>query len=57
MYGDQSFDAPLPSSMYPHPDLRLRQKGDMRYGFMIDPKDEKDASVGMHEEWEREKWL
>lgn len=54
--GDQCWDAPLPASIYPHPDLRLRKEGDLRSGFVLDPKKETDASVGMHEEWTK-KWL
>ncbi|MFC1624714.1 LIC_10190 family membrane protein [Candidatus Omnitrophota bacterium] len=54
---DKCWDATLPCSIFPHAGLRLRQKNNMRYGFMIDPRDEDDASVGMHEEYEVEKWL
>ena len=54
--GDQLWDAALPCSPYVHPDLRLR-KENMRYGFVINKKSDNDASVGMHEEWIREKWV
>jgi hypothetical protein len=38
--GDQCWDAQLPCSPYMNPDLRLRRKGDIRYGFIVYPKDE-----------------
>lgn len=37
--GNQCWDAPLPCTPYPDVNLRLRQKGNMRYGFIIDPVD------------------
>lgn len=38
--GDQCWDAPLPCTPYMNPDLRLRRKGDMQYGFIISPRDD-----------------
>jgi len=38
-------------SLYTHPNLRLRQKGNIRYGFMVYPRDEQDPAVGMHYSW------
>jgi hypothetical protein len=35
--GDQCWDAPLPSTPYPRPDLRLRTAGDLGSGFVITP--------------------
>ena len=54
--GDQCWEAVLPCTPYPHPRLRLRKTGHMSSGFMIDPYVEKDASVGMHEQWDAKKW-
>jgi len=33
--GNQAWDAALPNTPYPNPDLRLRKKGAFRHGFMI----------------------
>ncbi|MFC2169616.1 LIC_10190 family membrane protein [Acidobacteriota bacterium] len=46
--GDQCWDAPLPCTPYPRPDLRLRRKDDMRSGFIIYPRNESDPNVGIH---------
>jgi len=46
--GDQCWDAPLPCTPYMNPDLRLIEEGNMRYGFMVHPRDEQDPAVGMH---------
>jgi hypothetical protein len=35
--GDQCWDAPLPCTPYPSPDLRLRRPGDLSGGFMLEP--------------------
>jgi len=54
--GDQSWDPPLPFTLYPHPKLRLRGTS-LQDGFMIDPPDPGDPSVGMHEERITKKWI
>jgi hypothetical protein len=35
--GDHCWDAPLPCTPYPSPDLRLRRPGDLSGGFMLEP--------------------
>ena len=38
--GDQCWDAPLPCTQYMNSDLRLRKEDELRYGFLIEPKEE-----------------
>ncbi len=45
---DQCWDAPLPCTPYPHPNLRLRDGKHLGSGFLIEPRDEKDAEVGFN---------
>jgi len=45
---DQCWDAPLPCTPYMNTNLCLRKEGNMRYGFMVYPRDEQDSAVGMH---------
>ena len=42
---DQCWDAPLLCAPYPDADLRLREKGNMRRGFMVD---ENYPAIGIH---------
>jgi len=49
--GSHCYDGDLPCTPYPNADLRLRREGNMRYGFMIYPRDEQDPTVGMHYQW------
>jgi len=37
--GDQCWDAPLPCTPYMNSDLRLRKEDELRYGFLIEPKE------------------
>jgi hypothetical protein len=44
---DRAWQAPIPSTPYPHANLRLRRAGDLGSGFRVDPFDEAEY-VGMH---------
>ena len=43
--GDQCWSAPLPCTPYMNYDLRLRKENELRYGFLIELKEEKDATI------------
>jgi len=46
--GDQCWDSPLPCTPYPNRNLRLRNKGNLRDGFIVVPRREFDTNVGHH---------
>jgi len=44
---NQCWDAPLPCTPYPNAKLKLRGKNNLRYGFIIEPRDENDPAIGI----------